>query len=76
MNLWITSNGRITCTDHGGHYLAASVKANPRARTHDTALDHIEKVTHEMRGQLAASGFPAECESCPEPSAQAGRITA
>lgn len=74
MDLWITGNGRITCTDHSGNYLAASVKASPRARIHDTPLDHFEKVTREMREELAATEFPAECESCAETSARTGRI--
>ena len=52
--LWINGNGRVVCTDHGGHYLRTAVEATPGAPMIDTPLDNWMMVPAEM----------ATCEEC------------
>lgn len=68
--LWISADGRITCTEHGGAALAAAVDAHPERLVHITALDDWQAVTEEHRELWAAQvGADAaaemtQCETC------------
>ena len=52
--LWLGTRGDVTCEDHAGTYLKASIEADPEATHHITPLDWwIVYVT---------KGMP--CETC------------
>ena len=59
--LYITTNGRIVCTDpkHTGAYLADALARNPRAEAVVTPLDNWERLTGEEIVDFAVS-----CEEC------------
>ncbi len=63
--LWISNNGRIACVKHGGGYLEAAIRANPRKSTHVTPLDHWQraKVADRVAWMRAGLGV-MKCEGC------------
>jgi hypothetical protein len=59
--IYLDDNGRVTCADHAGAYLRASLKENPNADIHFTPLGSWEKFTeHDIR----IFGEPIDCETC------------
>lgn len=68
--LWIASDGRITCTTHGGIALSAAVEAHPERLAHITGLDDWQAVTEAHRDQWVAqfgadaAAEVATCETC------------
>lgn len=41
--VWIHDGGTVACATHGGGYLAAAIKANPRKRIHRTPRGSWER---------------------------------
>ena len=64
---WCDDNGALTCENHAGSYLRASISASPRKRTHRTPLGTWELLTDdevaEMR-DLFRESIPGRTEVC------------
>lgn len=54
---WMDQNGFIACAEHGGHYLAAAVAANPDATRLETPRSDWLRLPNEMCADLG-------CEIC------------
>lgn len=53
--IWSNDNGDLACDRHGGAYLAAAIKARPRATTHRTPLGTWELYRGKKYADLLAS---------------------
>lgn len=60
-DIYLDDNGRCTCADHAGEYLAASLKANPGAQFHRTPLGTWERFTAD---DIRIFGDDIECDEC------------
>lgn len=67
MKLYINDNGEISCAKHGGFDLAASVEAQPTARTYWTPRGTWQVATSADRFAFEAIiKAPMTCETCAE----------
>ena len=60
-HLYLNDNGRCTCGNHAGAYLAASITANPNAQYHQTPLGDWERFTAD---DIRLFGDDISCEQC------------
>lgn len=67
--LWVSNTGRVSCDEHGGGYLNASIEQHPRRRRHETPLDAWK----DVRGADKHRYDPEEIASlaCEEPRCRA-----
>lgn len=68
---WCDDNGALTCEDHAGSYLRASISASPRKRTHRTPLGTWELLTADEVAEMQTlfdewgiTGRTEVCEMC------------
>lgn len=59
--IYLDDNGRCTCAAHAGESLAASLKANPLARFHETPLGSWEAFDAT---DIRLFGDDIDCEEC------------
>lgn len=56
--LYISNNGRVACSKHGGGYLQSHLEVHPNAREISTPLDHWLRVEPEDGEE-----FDFDCET-------------
>jgi len=68
---WENDQQRVTCVDHAGSYLQASIQQRPRAKTHRTPLGEWMLLSssdvaeiHEMRREFDLPTSDSICEIC------------
>ena len=59
--IYLDDNGRCTCEQHAGEYLAASITANPFAHIHSTPIGTWERMTTD---DIRLDGADINCERC------------
>jgi len=59
--IYLDDNGRCTCEQHAGQYLAASIAANPFAHIHNTPIGTWERMTTD---DIRLFGADISCDRC------------